>query len=66
VARSQLIIDGTGIAPHVFDLELLVVAVGVEGKEVVAIVCSLLDAGIEENDSNRNPGSSVEFEKEDC
>ena len=64
--RSQLIVDGTSVAPHVFDLELLVVAVGVEGKEVVAIVCSPLDAGIVENDSNRNLGSSVEFEKEDC
>ena len=66
MARSQLIVDGTGIAPHVFDLELLVVAVGVEGKDVVAIVCSLLDAEIGGNDSKRNPGSSVEFEKEDC
>ena len=66
MARSQMIVDGTGIAPHVFDLELLVVAVGVEGKDVVAIVCSLLDAEIEGNDSKRNPGSSVEFEKEDC
>ena len=66
MARSQLIADGTGIAPHVFDLELLVVAVGVEGKDVVAIFCFLLDAGIEETDSNRNPESSVEFKNEDC
>jgi hypothetical protein len=43
-----------------------VVAVGVEGKDVVAIFGSLLDVGIEENDSNRTPESSVEFKNEFC
>jgi hypothetical protein len=43
-----------------------VVAVGVEGKDVVAIFGSLLDVGIEENDSNRTPESSVEFKNEVC
>jgi hypothetical protein len=66
VARSQLIVDGVGIAFHVFNLELWVVAVGVEGKDVVAIFGSLLDVGIEENDSNRTPESSVEFKNEVC
>jgi uncharacterized protein YcgI (DUF1989 family) len=38
-------------------------AVGVEGRDVVDMLSSFFETGVEEKDSKRNLHSSVEFDK---